>query len=389
MQIQKYPQTRANPGLVVIATRLLSVCRQRFGMRSINVTKRFSNLRAFRLLRLGLIPAALFSNSLWAVSIEPPLLAGETESLWTQWYRPVDSPVFSTAHGNNHDAILFREPGAAYPYHLIISHNSRSALLWRSKTFSWSSADWELVSDSYQIAPYYEFDDGVKVGDTYYIYEEGFVYTYSGDLADSSGKWERAGTFPKKKCDDIAVFYEDGVFHIFGEFGDFPHGYDGTLISHFTSTTGLGDWTLVNDKAVDPNPDGGDSYGVGDPTLIKVDDIYYLFCDIESKGNPYRVVAWKTESLNEPFTYLGVALAPRSDRTGDWDNHRVQDADIAYIPELGRLIMVCNMKDTDGSNPDNVAPFLSDNATRVIGTFYSKATDEDFETVLEGMIGQP
>ena len=106
---------------------------------------------------------------------------------------------------------------------------------------------------------------------------------------------------------------EDGVFHIFGEQGVFPHGYDGTRLAHFTSTTGL----------------------------------------------------------------------------GDWDNHRVQDADIAYIPELGRFIMVCNMMDTDGNNPDKVAPFLKNNTTRVVGTFYSKATDEDFETLVEGMIGLP
>ena len=324
--------------------------------------------------------AVVFANAASAQIASYPSLDDATE-----WFRPVDSPVFSTVHGNNHDPILFHDPDAAYPYHLIISHQSSGAFLWRTKTFSWSSEDWELVSDSYQIARHYEFDDGVKVGDTYYIYEDGFVYTYSGDLAESSGKWSRAGTFPKNACDDIGVFYEDGVFHIFGEEGDFPHGYDGTQLSHYTSGTGLDDWTLVNNKAVDPNPDGGATYGVGDPTLIKANGTYYLFCDIESKGKPYRVVAWKTEDLNEPFTYLGVALAPRSDETDDWDNHRVQDADIAYIPELKRFVMVCNMMDTDGRNPDNVAPFLKNNATRVVGTFYAKVTEGDSDTLVEGI----
>ena len=30
---------------------------------------------------------------------------------------------------------------------------------------------------------------------------------------------------------------------------------------------GLGDWKMINPKAVDPNPDGGHKYGVGDATI--------------------------------------------------------------------------------------------------------------------------
>ena len=57
---------------------------------------------------------------------------------------------------------------------------------------------------------------------------------------------------------------------MFGEHGHFPHGPDGTSLAHFTSSTGLGDWKLVNAKAVDPNPDGGHKYGVGDATIEKI-----------------------------------------------------------------------------------------------------------------------
>lgn len=288
------------------------------------------------------------------------------------WKRPVDNPVFTFSFGNNHDSVLFVEPELEYPYHLIVSHTPEAAQLWRAKKFSWSSEDWELVDAKYRIARHYEYDDGVKVGDTYYLYEAGIVYTYRGDLAESSGKWNKEGTFPKKQCDDIGVFYEDGLFHIFGEFGKFPHGADGTSLSHFTSETGLGDWKLVNTKAVDPNPDGGNQYGVGDATIVKIGDVYYLYCDEETKTSPYKIVAWRSKDLNEPFEKMGVAIRARSDEVDDWDNYRIQDGDIAYIPELGGYVMTCNMKDNDG-NPGGNFPTLTGKQTRVIGVFFHES----------------
>jgi len=292
---------------------------------------------------------------------------------WVQWHRPVDQPVFSTTMGNNHDSIIFYDPKLEYPYHLIVSHEPAAAHLWRAKKFSWSSEDWEWVSDKYVIGNHYEYDDGVKVDGTYYIYEDGDVYTFTGALEDASGKWERAGSFPKKECDDVGVFFEDGVFHLFGEHGHFPHGPDGTSLSHVTSTTGIGDWKLVNAKAVDPNPDGGDKFGVGDPTIAKIEGEYYIFCDRESKGVPYRVIAWKSASIGGPYEFLGEALIPRSEGKDDWDNHRIQDADIQYIPELQRYIMTCNMMDLDG-NPGGKFPTLRKGQSRVVGTFYSNKT---------------
>lgn len=301
---------------------------------------------------------------LWVISAE-----GQEGFDALAWQRPVDNPVFTTEYGNNHDAVLFVEPGAEFPYYLIASHTSKRAQLWRSRKFSWDSKDWELVEKNYQIGKFYEYDDGVKVGDTYFVYEGGKVFTYSGDLADSSGKWVVSGNFPRKKCDDIGVFYEEGVFHIFGEYGDFPHGADGTSLSHFTSKTGLGDWTLINTKAVDANPEGGNRYGVGDATIVKIDKTYFLFCDRESKGSPYKVVAWKSSDLNQPFEYLGKAAMPRSKEKDDWDNHRVQDAEIAYVAELGGFVMFCNMMDKDG-DPGGDFPTLKKKETRVIGCFY-------------------
>ncbi len=320
--------------------------------------------------RIKVLPWILF-----AVFYAVPIQAGESKMKkdpWVGWHRPVDANVFEATKGNNHDSILFVEPELEYPYHLIISHTPEFAHLWRTKKFSWSSQDWELISGEYKIGNHYEYDDGVKVDGTYYIYEEGEVFTYSGRLEDSNGEWKISGSFPHGQCDDIGIYYEDGLFHMFGEHGDFPHGPDGTSLAHFTSETGLGDWEMENPKAVDPNPNGGNKYGVGDATIAKIEGTYYLFCDRESKGDPYKVTAWRSKSLSEPFEYLGKAITPRSEEVDDWDNYRIQDADIAFIPDLNRFVMTCNMMDKDG-NPGGKfsGSGLGKKSTRVIGMFYS------------------
>lgn len=301
------------------------------------------------------------------VPIEHPMEPATSD--WSYWYRPAEDPVFTTEHGNNHDAIFFVDSSREYPYKLIVSHESSHADLWRAKEFSWNSSSWELVSDTYNIAGHYEYDDGVRVDGTYYIYEQGNVYTFSGSLEEADGNWKNRGNFPGE-VDDIGVYYEDGVFHIFGEYGKFPHGPDGSSLAHYRSTTGLGDWELVNKKAVDPNPDGGHRYGTGDPTIEKIEGAYYVFCDLETKGHPYRMTAWGSNDLNGSFTYLGQPMRPRSDETKHWDNYRVQDPDIAYVPDLSRYVIVCNMKDHDGT-PGGDFPNLDGDNTRVIGWFYS------------------
>ena len=96
---------------------------------------------------------------------------------WVGWHRPVDANAFVTTKGNNHDSVLFVEPELEYPYHLIISHTPQFAHLWRSK-FSWSSSDWELVSDKYKIGNHYEYDDGLKVDGTYACNEAGKVHFF-------------------------------------------------------------------------------------------------------------------------------------------------------------------------------------------------------------------
>jgi len=70
-----------------------------------------------------------------------------------------------------------------------------------------------------------------------------------------------------------------------------------------------------------------------------------------------------------------LAISPRSDEEDDWDNYRIQDADIAYIPELKRYVMTCNMMDKDG-NPGGEfsGSGLKGKDTRVIGVFYSNHT---------------
>ncbi len=309
------------------------------------------------------------SNSRVNDPVEP------VSSDWSDWYRPVENPVFTTEHGNNHDAVLFVDRSMAYPYRLIVSHESSGADLWRTKNFSWNSSSWELVSGEYNIAGHYEYDDGVHVDGTYYIYEQGNVYTFAGSLKEANGNWKKRGTFPDA-IDDIGVYYEDGLFHIFGEYGSFPHGPDGTSLAHYRSSTGLGNWERVDKQAVDPNPDGGDKYGVGDPTITKIEGKYYIYCDLETGEYPYRITGWRSDAISGPYDYMGQLMLPRWDKTEHWDNHRVQDPDIAYIPDLNRFAIVCNMKDHDG-NPGGEFPHLGENNTRVIGWFYSKKKRTD------------
>ena len=39
-------------------------------------------------------------------------------------------------------------------------------------------------------------------------------------------------------------------------------------------------------------------------------------------------------------------MSPRENEIDDWDNYNVQDGDIAFIPEISKYVMVCNMKDS-------------------------------------------
>ena len=71
------------------------------------------------------------------------------------------------------------------------------------------------------------------------------------------------------------------------------------------------------------------------------------------------MTAWRSKDLNRPFEYLGEAITPRSDEVDDWDNYRIQDADIAFIPELNRYAMTCNMMDKDGNPGGKLFGFWS------------------------------
>ncbi|MEC8789961.1 MAG: hypothetical protein VXX29_01900, partial [Verrucomicrobiota bacterium] len=92
-------------------------------------------------------------------------------------------------------------------------------------------------------------------------------------------------------------------------------------------------------------------------------------------ANHFFVERFDQIALFEPFEYLGKAITPRSNEVDDWDNYRIQDADIAFVPELNRYVMTCNMMDTDGIRGGNFSGSgLVKKSTRVIGVFYSNRT---------------
>jgi hypothetical protein len=309
----------------------------------------------------------------WSAEDESELVASASD--FTTWERPADQPVFTVDHNTNHDAVFFVEPETAYPYKMIVCHRDREDL-WRTTEFHWSASHWELVDDAYRVAGTYELDDGVKVDGTYYLFEGGKVYTYSGNLADAGGNWERAGSWPNGDCEDIGVYHENGRFHIFGERGSVPFTPDdGRTLSHYTSRSGLGDWTEVDTAAVNPNEEGGRTYGVGDATIAKVDSEYYLYCDLETRNRPYEIACFRSDRLDGRFEYAGTAIKPRRDETDDWDNYRIQDGDIQYVPDLNRYVMAINMMDTDGDPGKSAGERgfdLPRKQTRVIGFVYSQ-----------------
>ena len=308
-------------------------------------------------------------------------IEGDTKPNWSKWIRATDQDgaeysnhVFFDNGENNHDPILFYDASLEYPYQLIISHEPSHAYHWQSKTFSpKAELGWELSAERYYLAMVYEFDDGVKVDGVHYVFKNGIIYSYSGSLEEANGSWLVAGTWPyydgngNKLSHDVGVFYEDNLFHIFGEYGDFPHGPDGISLSHYVSSGPADDWDweLVTNKAVDPNPDGSNTYGVGDATIIKIKDEYYLFSDIESLNVPYRVITWRTKNIFEPFEYVGLAVAPRTNDANNPDFYRVQDCDIIFAPEEGRYVMMCNVLQ-DSNNR---------RGTRRIGVYYSSNFD--------------
>ena len=298
------------------------------------------------------------------------------------WHRPVENPVFTTDFGNNHDAIILVDSSQTpRKYYLLLSgwqcdkteNGKPLTYLWRTTDFSWESANWELIDPNYNIGCQYEYDDAVWIDGTCYIYEDGLVYTHSGALEDASGKWKVAGSFPKEKCDDVGVFYENGIFHLFGEFGACDIKNDGAAISHFVSTTGIGDWQLVDSLVINPNTDGSGKIGVGDPTIFKYKNAYYILCDMETATEPYFITMWKADSLNAKFTRTTINLTARNNEVEHWDNYCIQDAEVIYLPEKKTWVMACNMRDKDGNpGPLSKFPYLR-KFSRVVGFFY--ATD--------------
>lgn len=342
-----------------------------------NYSKSFNNgneyspylLLILFIIQLNLISIPSFSEEL-------PLFPKASEKFQPnqiQWINPpgVGNPVFTSNHGNNHDPILFVDTDQEYPYHLLISHEKGGAHLWKTKSYSWTHSHWQLVSNKYVIDPRrYEFDDGIKVKNTYYVYEGGIVYTYSGSLSKGNGKWEKGGHFPDYQCNDLGVYHENGVFHIFGEYGGGAKTTNGTSISHFTSETGLGQWNLQDTKVINPDRIGRKKAIVGDPTITKINNQYYIYLDQKRPGNPYSITGWVSSELSGPFEFIGEIIEPRIEESDDWYNYRVQDPEIKYIPYLSKFVLLFNMMDRDGI-PGGHFPSLKNKNTRVIGTVYS------------------
>ena len=278
---------------------------------------------------------------------------------------PADAPI-SVDFGNNHDAVyLPGTPGSPYPHYLLISGSVGTGQLYGAQTLSADPDAWDLLVPDYHVTEQYELDDGIVIGDTYYIFEAQTVYAFSGDIAEGSRKWEAVGRFPDS-VDDIAVYFDGETVHLYGEYGHYADRPDGTTIAHMTAGPDFKDWVMEEPEAVRPNVGDTVVWGVGDASVIELDGQVLMTTDIESNGQPYRIALWRNDSLNGKFEFAGILAEPAPGTDGLY-NYRVQDGDLA-IAEDGRVIMFANWRDLDGT-PGSTLPAFPDGRTRVIGTY--------------------
>ncbi|WP_137679579.1 hypothetical protein [Aurantiacibacter suaedae] len=280
--------------------------------------------------------------------------------------RQASFPI-SDQFGNNHDPVyLPGVKGSEYNNYLIISGVDGVRQLYGANSLSNNPNNWKLVNENLKISEDYELDDGIMVNGIYYIFENGNIYEVDVPLENSSGKWNVVGHFPKE-LDDIGVYYDGSILHIFGEYGEYSGGYDGARLAYATSDLTFKNWNIVSTNILDPNTKPESNWGVGDPSLIVLGGRVIMITDIEGPGDPYRIALWESDGFGRNFNFAGILAAPAPGNAG-YNNYRVQDGDFAVSAD-GQIYMFANWMDTDG-NPGHKLPLFSEGWTRVVGGYH-------------------
>lgn len=181
-----------------------------------------------------------------------------------------------------------------------------------------------------------EYKDGV-----FYVYydeandEDPHLVTFT-DLSDADTRTNHGEVFDDPTWgSDMAIFRDlDGTFHIIHE--DWSkikasnHSWDSQVAGHTTSPDGINGWNdniqadLFDESgsptgAADVNYNhpyiGTISYtphtnedAWGDYEMLRVGDMYYLFCDDHPDGENIGLGYWYSDDIDGPFTYGGKII---------------------------------------------------------------------------------
>jgi len=72
----------------------------------------------------------------------------------------------------------------------------------------------------------------------------------------------------------------------------------------------------------------------------------------------HRIIGWRADRIGGPHEYIGKVIEPHDKQTENWDNHRIPDGDIAYIPSLNRYVMIANMRDRKTGRGQSCSGFV-------------------------------
>ncbi|TNC79737.1 MAG: hypothetical protein C9356_17770 [Oleiphilus sp.] len=278
----------------------------------------------------------------------------------------------ATEFGNNHDAVVL--PGgdsSAYQWYMIISGPKKKhyGQLYGSNYPTDYPSSWTLIDDHYISTSTYEIDDGLTINNEFFVFEKGSIFHLDSELEAGSGKWEIVSQFPED-LDDVGVYFDGDTLHMFGEFGKLKGKPDGIAIGYYIADfvgapKYFSNWRAKDNKLIDPNTNGSMVWGVGDPSLMYKDGLYYLIADIESYDSPYRVGLWVSEQIDRGYKFAGILLEAE-EGTDSLLNYRVQDGEFLIFDET--IYIFANWRDVDG-DPGLQLPAFESKKTRVVGGY--------------------
>ncbi|MUV60671.1 hypothetical protein [Halobacterium sp. CBA1126] len=249
----------------------------------------------------------------------------ETEGLDVEFDRP--EPSNQVFEFESHDPMLVEENDT----HYLIIGTDTDPNLYRTETPT-EADSWRLVDDNY-LADRFEFDSLVEVGGRYVVYGNSNVYTAESLAADDwTVRNDNTG------FSDLGAYRDEetGMVHVYYEYGE-AAGYSGKKIGHAVSPNGVTNWTVY--PPVWTAPEG---YGVGDFDIVDREGKLYVFGDYDPHHPRYNVSVWVNDDPYSEFVQLDEpAVAPHSAAPGAADDYGVGDPTVKRL-ENGRYLMFAN-----------------------------------------------